>query len=265
MILDTEIEIIVASRKLKFYQNLGYKVMHKNEKLLIKIEHLSLQSHLLVTVKCDICGFIKKLSYDKYYKNTKNINIYCCSEKCAVEKIKSITFKNHGKENYNNREKYKETCLEKYGFENTTQLESVQAKMKQTCLEKYGVTHNMKNLESFERNQLSGHRIKLHELTNIKYRGTYEKDFLDYCFKNKINVRNQDKSIKFKFENEDKMYHPDFYFEPLNLIIEIKSDYYFEKFKAKNLAKQKECIKQGYEFIFIINKNYENFNKLLNI
>ena len=33
----------------------------------------------------------------------------------------------------------------------------------------------------------------------------------------------------------------------------------------KNLAKQKACIDQGYNFIFIINKNYNEFDNIIKI
>lgn len=262
MLLDKEIDIIVASQKLKFYQNLGYPVMNKNQKLRIKIEHLSLQSHLLVNVECDVCHTQKKLSYDKYNKNIKNINVYCCSEKCAVDKIKIITFQNHGKANFNNRDKFTQTCLDKYGVENPGQLDAIRIKMKNTTLEKYGVEHNMQNKELFDKNQLSGHRTKNHEAMEMTYRGTYEKDFLDFCYNNKINL-NKTHSIKFNFKNKNRVYHPDFYIDSKKLIIEIKSDYYFEKHKELNIAKKKACIEQGYDFIFIINKNYKEFLNLI--
>lgn len=263
MILDKKIVVIVAGQLLKYYHKLGYGLVKRGQKLTIDIEHLSPRSHLYINVKCDICGHEKQITRDKYYKNTKRINLYACSEKCAVVKIKQVLFENHGDENYNNRDKYKETCLEKYGCENTGQLEEVQTKMKETYFSKHGVYHNMQNVDSFNKNQLSGTRTKTDELTGLIYRGTYEKDFLNYCFNNKINVKNHSKSIKYFFEDKNRVYHPDFYFESFNLIIEIKSDYYFEKFKEKNLAKQKSCLKQGYNFIFIINKNYDDFNKII--
>lgn len=39
------------------------------------------------------------------------------------------------------KEKYKKTCIEKYGVEFTTQCKKVKDKIKETCLEKYGVEH----------------------------------------------------------------------------------------------------------------------------
>jgi len=96
----------------------------------------------------------------------------------------------------------------------------------------------------------------------LYYQGTYEFDFLNNYY-NKIEI-SKVKTIKYIYENCKKCYHPDFYYEKLNLIIEIKSDYTFNKELDKNLAKRKACIEQGYDFIFIINKKYEEFDKLIN-
>lgn len=85
-------------------------------------------------------------------------------------------------------------------------------------------------------------------------------DFLEFCDNNNIlNKISKIKSIKYEYENKLKYYHPDFFIEELNLIIEIKSDYYYELYLEKNICKKKYCIEQGYDFIFIINKDYIEF------
>ena len=61
-------------------------------------------------------------------------------------------------------------------------------------------------------------------------------------------------SIKYIFEEKEKIYFPDFYIEKLNLIIEIKSSYYYEKYYEKNQEKYKKCIDDGYSYLFIINE-----------
>ena len=63
--------------------------------------------------------------------------------------------------------------------------------------------------------------------------------------------------INLFFDNKNKIYFSDFYLENKNLIIEIKSSYTFNVDLKKNLAKQNACIEQGYNFIFIIDKNYD--------
>ena len=56
-----------------------------------------------------------------------------------------------------------------------------------------------------------------------------------------------------------KVYYPDYYLPEYNLIVEIKSDYTYKKELDKNICKRKSCVEQGYNFIFIINKNYDEF------
>jgi hypothetical protein len=51
--------------------------------------------------------------------------------------------------------------------------------------------------------------------------------------------------------------------ENLNLIIEIKSSYWFNKHYNKNIEKQKICKENGYNFIFIIDKKYDIFDKMI--
>jgi hypothetical protein len=54
------------------------------------------------------------------------------------KKVKSTNLKKYGNENYYNTEKYKETCLEKYGVENLFQHHSIKEKIKSINLERYG-------------------------------------------------------------------------------------------------------------------------------
>ena len=85
-------------------------------------------------------------------------------------KTKETKLKKYGDPHYNNKEKIKKTCLEKYGVENAfqstevkdkikstnlkrygvenpIQSKEIQDKIKQTCLEKYGVEHPMLTIE----------------------------------------------------------------------------------------------------------------------
>ena len=65
---------------------------------------------------------------------------------------------------------------------------------------------------------------------------------------------NNKHNTKYEYNGKEKYYHPDFFIEELNLIVEIKSDYYYDLYLEKNIRKKKSCIEQGYDFIFIINK-----------
>jgi len=112
--------------------------------------------------------------------------------------------------------------------------------------------------------QKSGFRLHFHENTQLYYRGTYERDFLDFCFSNNIIVE-QGKRISYYFNDSNHYYFSDYYIISKNLIVEIKSSWTYNKYIDKNLAKQRTTIELGYNYMFIIDKNYDEFKKYLNI
>ena len=63
------------------------------------------------------------------------------------EVVKKSRINKYGTVSFNNREKYKQTCLEKYGIENPFQSEEIKEKSKKTNLEKYGVEHPVQKQE----------------------------------------------------------------------------------------------------------------------
>lgn len=120
----------------------------------------------------------------------------------------------------------------------------------------------MQNESIYMKSQINGQKAKIHERTGLFYRGSYEKDFLDFCIENHITVE-KGKRISYEYENKKRYYFSDFYFPEKNLIIEIKSNYYMKKFIKMNIAKKKSAIKIGYNFLFIINKNYSRFLSII--
>ena len=125
----------------------------------------------------------------------------------------------------------------------------------------YGVDNPMKNRKVFEKNQRNAFKAK--KVHDLICRGTYEIDFVEKYF-DMLKIENG-KTIKFNYNKKDKIYFSDFYVPQHNLIVEIKSKYYFDKYKQLNLAKRDACISKGFNFIFIIDKDYTEFNKLLNL
>jgi len=67
---------------------------------------------------------------------------------------------------------------------------------------------------------------------------------------------------KYLYKGEKKIYHPDFYIPSLNLIVEIKSSYYFKRDKYIINKKKEACLNAGYKWKIIINKNYESFSEV---
>lgn len=174
------------------------------------------------------------------------------------EKIRQTKIERYDDENYNNREKYKKTCLINFGCDNPMKNDFIQQKVINTMYLKYGVYHAAQLEEFYNKMVKNGYKIKKYK--ELYYQGTYEKDFLDKYYNIGIT---RGPSIKYQYGNNEHVYYSDFYYEKLNLIIEIKSSKWYEEHKEKNIKKQKSCIEQGYNFIFIIDKNYEVFDKII--
>lgn len=175
-----------------------------------------------------------------------------------LEKSRKTKLEKYNDENYRDFKKFKKTLLKNYGVENPSQSEDVKTKKRETCLKNHGVEYPAQNKIIYDKMIKSGYSVKTHKNTGLYYQGSYEKDFLDYCYKNKIDVIRGER-IKYEFNNKIKYYFPDFFLIEDNLIIEIKSDYYFNKNKEQNIAKQNECLNKGFNFMFIINKDYNEF------
>lgn len=84
-----------------------------------KIEEMTPYSHCMVDIMCDYCGEIKSLMILQHTLSIKKYGKYACKN------CKWI--------------KYKETCLEKYGFENASSSEKVKCLRKENNLINHGV------------------------------------------------------------------------------------------------------------------------------
>jgi hypothetical protein len=141
MLLTKTVKIKTHTRMKSYYQTLGYDM--SNEFVEINVEDLSPNSHIIIEVKCDICGNTKFISYDKYFKNFNRGIYYTCSQKCGSDKAKQTCLKKYGVTNFTKTEEYlhktNDKCLEKYGVEHSSKSDIVKRKRKETNIEKYGV------------------------------------------------------------------------------------------------------------------------------
>lgn len=114
MIIDEKIQTTVSYLNIEHYRVIGYIDIKCNQKIEILVSDLPIESNLKINVKCDICGIIKLLSYQKYNKNIRNYNIYCCSTSCSQFKNKATLNKLYGSENFNRSDENKLKTKEKY-------------------------------------------------------------------------------------------------------------------------------------------------------
>ena len=185
------------------------------------------------------------------------------------EKFKQTCLKIYGYENPYQNEKVKEhikqICLERYNCENYFQFKDFQEIRKQTCLKKYNCEHSSQNIDIFNKTQKSGYTKKSYILPSRKkvFIQGYEYKFLNEYFQQgglEPNILIKTKDINNKigaiwYEGEDSKQHkyfPDFYLINENKIIEVKSTYTYNKFLEKNLLKQQACLDKGLNFEFKI-------------
>ena len=298
MILDKEVEIRITNFILNRYKNLGYDVKI-GDVAKININDVSAKSHVKINCQCDFCDNKTHIEYRNYFiVLNRNDNKYMCKEcgKIKNNKILKEKFKNqkwvtdrtektrfiknekYGDSGYSNREKYVNTMNSIYGVDNPSQLDDIKKKKTDTFMKNYGVKHyfltdeckdiinnkygtlNIAHIPCvFDKSQKTA--MKFQYYNDVCYQGTYKLDFLQKYF-DKLKIE-KPKYIKYVFKKENKMHHPDFYIPELNLIVEIKSSYWYNKYLGKNRAKMKYTKASGYDMIFIINKNYKTFDKML--
>jgi hypothetical protein len=236
---------------------------------------------------CKICG--EKTQFRDLFWGYKNT---CSSSKCKKSynllKTKEAVFNKFGvenvyqledikfkcrKQNYKKfgfeyayqspfiKNKKTETCLKNNGVLHPMQSKKIQEKSKKTCLKKYGVEFNTQVKNIFERQEKSAFHLHKYKDLDITYRGSFELDFLENYISN-IEILNAP-SIPYIFNGKNKIYFPDFYIPSLNLIIECKNSYLLKRDKNIIEAKEKATISNGFNYIIIVNKNYDCFNKLL--
>ena len=279
MIISKEVKITVNNNRISFYKEIGYINIKQGDSIILPIEFLSLGSLCLVEVECDFCKTKLNRRYSEYLRNIKINNKFCCKKCAPIEyrknclekygvdntsklsethiKIKKTCLEKHGNEKYRNVEQRQQTKLEKYKGD----YSSIVEKSKISCLKKYGVENASQCSKVFSKQQKSRYEIHQYKDTDLFYQGTYEKDFLDKYY-NKFEIIKIE-PIDYIYEEKNKKYFSDFYLPELNLIVEIKSSYTYEKYKDQNLKKRQTCINIGYNFLFIIDKNYSDFEEFV--
>lgn len=242
MILSDIVETSLHPKTINYYRRLGY-IGHLYDKIYVKVLDLPKNSRVRINVKCDKCSKINYIIYNNYNKQILRQNYYCCHE-CSFEKNKI-------------------TNVSKFGCEFSFQSEIVKDKIKNTFLKKYGVEHALQYSDFFSKAVSKASKRCTFDNSEITYQGTFEEDFINYCIQNKIVIENGP-IIEYKMKNKNRKYFSDFYIRDHNLIIEIKSFYLYKKDFGKNLIKKRASIESGYNFLFIIDKDYTKLENIIN-
>lgn len=72
----------------QYYINKGYKYTKQYDEFEVKVEDLSNGSNVYIEVQCDICGVIKKITWQNYKKYVKEDGEYHC-KRCVKERVKN--------------------------------------------------------------------------------------------------------------------------------------------------------------------------------
>jgi predicted RNA-binding Zn-ribbon protein involved in translation (DUF1610 family) len=147
MILTKEITVKVINHTLKHFIELGYEVEY-GDIITIPIEHLNKGSNYRIRFKCDNCGKESEIKYNDY--NRREHKKYLCPD-CKQEAYKETCIEKYGVENTSSlkfiKDKRKKTIIERFGCDNVFQNEKIKEKSKETCMEKYGTEYAVQSME----------------------------------------------------------------------------------------------------------------------
>jgi hypothetical protein len=200
---------------------------------------------------------IKKINLEKYGEE------YPMKLQQFKEKRVKTNIGKYGVKSFSQTSEYikkiKKTNLERYGVEYTAQVEKFKEKGRKTCIEKYGVPNPLMNHEIFRKQQKSRAEVKKYKSTDLYYQGTYELYFLEEMEKKgKLNEVQNGKSYDYVFDEEEHVYHSDFFYNGEN--IEIKSGWTYnnngknKKLEDINKAKWKSVTDFGDKIRVLLSK-----------
>jgi len=224
-------------RKKTMLERYGVEYYSKHKDFKDKVEKTSLDRY-------NVSNYTKTTEYIEKSKNTSNIKYG----------------EDHYMKNNDNYKKLQETLIFRYGVDNPSKINGVNIEKRiLTNLSKYGVEHAIQNDIVFNK------KVNRKKIDELYYDSSYELKFINFCKEKEIYIERM-KGIKYKFDDKEKVYYPDFYLPKYNLIVEIKSKYTYNCDFNKNISKQESCINMGYNFLFIIDNEFNEFlEKIKNI
>lgn len=233
--------------------------------------------------------------YERYNQRVR-IKFQC---KCGKEDEKKFEMLNLYRLPYCNEccknivsEKYRKTCMDKYGVSNVglnteikkkikdsyiknfgdhpKRTKEVQEKWKKTCLEKYG-GHPNQNPTVQAKAEENAYKYKDYKLPSgkvVKIQG-YEDwaldELLEYFDEDDIIIgRGNIPRISYKCDEDiNRIYFPDFYIESMNTILEIKSEWTL-KLKTCRLNEKAKAVKEeGFDYEVWIYHNHKKNKRIL--
>jgi len=195
--------------------------------------------------------------------------------KLRNEKIEKTCLERYGVQHFQSlnyiKDKKKKTYQDRYGEDNPSKLDWVKDKKKQTTINNYGVenpsqssiVHAKKSLHAKNKQIISecGKEFNLEGYEPIALKELLIQHTADDIL-HREEITKLIGLLKYQFNNKTSLYHPDFYVKSQNKVIEVKSEYWFNRDFEKNLAKKAACLNYGFVFEFWIYEN-KNLTKLI--
>jgi len=261
MILDDKVKIPYNSRYKKYYEDLGY--IFENKEAIVLVTDLQPNSLVKILIKCDFCGKEKYVRYSDYQKITKKRteNYYC--QKCVkITKTRFTIIDKYGVDNVSKsniiKDKKIETCLRNYNVDNPSKSKIINNRKKETTLKNYGVEYPSQDKDILYKRLKNGFIINY--IDHLTYQGSYEKEFI-INYNDKVKIENG-LSIEYYYLDEKKIYHSDYYLPDYDLVVEIKSLYWYNK-NIEICKVKEEYTKKLHNYIMILDKNYDDFEKII--
>lgn len=166
------------------------------------------------------------------------------------------------------KDKIKKTLKYNYNVDYPLQSKEIYNRMIKTNLERYGYENVMQNDDVQKKHFLSSVSLKEYELPSgkvIKIQGYGDRaldELLVTHHEDNLSIEFDCPKIKYQVDGIDHYYRPDIYIKSSNMIIEVKSLWFFDIDFDKNVCKYQAAIDQGYDMEFWIYDNDELISKI---
>ena len=227
----------------------------------------NLTCNSMITFICS-CGKEETKQFSILKTSSGGMRCYNCAKCKGRDKYKltnEIRFGGHPMTSNNIKNKIQNTCIEKYGVNNTFASEEIKQRICNTNLIKYGVKYPSQSSVVQDKIQRSLFKFKNYTMPNGEIRKIqgYEHLALDELIQEYnpdeiITSRKSIPRIKYIKNNKECYYFPDIYIPKINMIIEVKSDYTYTLNHQIIVDKQEATKKMGYNYeIWIYTKKGE--------
>lgn len=148
MLLTTAVKTQWTKCNKKRYENKGYAFTKIGDTFLLDVKDLTKGCDKRVDVRCDICGKVKNIAWNKYLKQHDEEFGDLCIKCCNVKKERT-TMEHYGvKNSFQSEEiksKIKDYWIENYNVENPMHIDDIKEKQRQTTFNHYNVYYCTQN------------------------------------------------------------------------------------------------------------------------